>query len=238
MAFSETELQLKDLRGKDFSAISVDDARILAGRAGNAENGAIADAFVQAAMRSGRLELMELCWENRDVSRLFWDEYRKMPEGHLKNQLFSSRLRNPRIPWPDDKPGEVSNGNGTQRMSLERYYIPIFRKFLPDLPMDYSEIGSREKRLKLADAFDKAVGIPIVVEPEARRVGPSPRGDKQAANVIVLAASPAASAPTRATVPVGDAVSFRAKNLVWFSILAAALAGSAAWVFLRSRRKG
>lgn len=234
-AYSETDLKLSDIQETNFSTILVEDARVLADSAGNTGIGAIAHEFVRAAMESGRVDLIELCWENRHVSALFFNEYQKMPDGYLKDQLFSSRLRNPRIPWPDDRPGETSSGNGTERMSLVEWYIPIFRKYIPDLPKNYSEIGSREKRLKLADVFDKAVGIPIVVEPEARRVWPPSQSRQHEASSVVPASPTAAGASTVAPGSGGETVLSRNRSFVWFSVFAAALVGVAAWLILRSR---
>ena len=86
----------------------------------------IADEFVQAAIKSGRLEILDVCWKNRHVGALFWDEYRKLPEGHLKDQLFSLKLRSTYTRWPDDNKIKIYSLN--PRFGLVDFFIPVLQK--------------------------------------------------------------------------------------------------------------
>jgi len=99
--------------------------------------------------------------------------------------------------------------------------------------MEHSAIGSREKRLKLADAFDKAAGIPIVVEPKAKRVWPPKREDKREPPSVAQGDSQAPQAPAAATITRGVGST---NEMAWLAALAVAVLGLALFLFMRSRR--
>lgn len=231
----DAQIQLKEIEEKDFSTLSIDDGRVLAQRAGDTGIGTTANAFVKAAIKSERAEIIALCWENNYLSSIFHPVYAKIPDSHLKHQLFSKYLRSSRIHWPEQT--TMRFFNGMEEDGLRDFFIPVLQKYIPALPMNYGVIDSREKRLMLADAFDKAVGIPIVVEPEARRIGLPPRPNKHEATLIVPAVSPSAGDSTVATVPSREVLSFRDRGFVWLSAFAAVLAAGATWIYLRFRRK-
>ncbi len=134
--------------------------------------------------------------------------------------------------WPEESPSPFTSGN--EELGNAEFVVPVLRKYIPDLPMNYSVMNSREKRQKLADVFDKAVGIPIVVEPEARRVWPPKSGEKP--NMSAKPDEPRdnggkANAPAIAAavpIPFGGRLAIGAA-------VAAVLAGIAGWLALRSR---
>ena len=141
-----------------------------------ANTGEKSQQFFEAAMKSGRFEIIEVCWEGTYTSQMLCDAMKNMPESPVKEQLVSKFLRNPRIAWPPES--QIAPRGEWYRGSAVNFIIPLVRRHLPDAPMDYSVISTREKRLKLADAFDTAAGIPIEREPDAKRVWPPKPGDK------------------------------------------------------------
>ena len=156
----------------DFSEISVSEARIIASKVDGM--GGAADAFIKAAMKAGRVEIMSICWEDNYLAALFGPMWESLPDDRFKDRMVSYYLRNSRVSWPDEGGNLLRTRSGID--GTVRRWIPPLRKYLPDLPMDYSVLATREKRLKLADEFDAAAGIPIETEPEAKRVW-SPKGE-------------------------------------------------------------
>ena len=82
---------------KSVSVMNVAEAREAA-RA--ADTGTTALQFFEAAMKSARVEIIEVCWEGIYTEELLSKALKKMPASFLKVQLVSGYLRNPRIWWP------------------------------------------------------------------------------------------------------------------------------------------
>lgn len=232
-AYSETKFNPSDTHGTDFSTVSVEDARAIARGVDGSGMGDNIAAFIEAAMKSGRSDIMGLCWEHSAISSYFSRVFLKMPDSYLKNQLFSIRLRSTRKEWPEES--LMRFRSATVEFGEVEFSVGILRKYIPDLPMDYSVMDSREKRLKLADAYDAATGIPIVVEPEAKRVWPPPHGQHQA-TPTPQSGSRVAGGPVTATASDGDHSHPRGRNFAWFTALAAVFAIAIGWVLTRLRR--
>ncbi len=231
--FSESRFDLREIQQKDFAKISVEDARVIAFQASRSGIGINADAFVQAAIKSGRMELISLCWEDNYIASIFQDTFLRMPENHLRDRLFSMYFRSNKHHWPDENETLIYSGN--QRFSMTHFYVPILRKYNPELALDYSILNSREKRLKLADAYDTAAGIPIVVEPEAKRVWPPPPGQHHPGSPPP-SQSQVTDRPVVATSTAGEGLSIRGGSFVWLGAGMAILAVAAGWMLARLRR--
>ena len=115
------------------------------------------------------------------------------------------------------------------------------QRYLPDTPADYSVISTREKRLKLADAFDAAAGIPIEKDPDAKRVWPPKPGDKPGVPSAPTqqdgtASKPNATVSVAAVDKVGENTPLPGGWALWVGI-ATLLAAVAGWLLFRSNRK-
>ena len=198
-----------------------------------------AKRFVDAAIESGRPEIIELGWESSSTSDFLRDAVFKMPDSRLKDELASRYLRRPQDAWPTEQM-RFFNGQG-MTMGVSEFIIPLVRRHLPDTPLDFSVISTSEKRTKLADAFDAAAGIPIVKEPEAKRVWPPHVGGKQDGkptppNGGGPAPSANGSAPIVAMSNARQPSYFLGSRPLWAGI-AAVVAAAAGWLFLRSKGK-
>lgn len=205
-----------------------------------ADTGATALQFLEAAMKSGRLEIIEVCWQGGYTHNLLSEAVTEMPDSPIKDQLVSRFLRNPEIWWPSDSPYLMKMD--MLRTGKVRFIIPLVRRYLPDTPRNYSVISTREKRLELADAFDTAAGIPIEKEPDARRVWPPKPGDKTGVPAAPTqqhgtAFKPDPSAPAAAVSKATEPAPLPGAWALWAGI-AAILAAAAVWLLFRGLGKG
>lgn len=219
---------------KSVSVMSVTEAREVA-RA--ADTGTTAQQFFEAAMKSGRLEIIEVCWQGVYTQNLLSKAMTEMPDSPMKDQLVSRYLRNPWIWWPSESLNVINLE--TPKSGEVQFIIPLVRHYLPDTLLDYSVISTREKRLKLADAFDVAAGIPIEKEPDAKRVWPPKPGDKPGIPSAPTqqdgtASKPNAIIPTSAKA--GESLSLTGGCALWLGI-AGGLIAAGGWLWLRARRK-
>ena len=201
--------------------------------------GMLARQFVDSALGSGKPEIIEVCWQEAATDLMLRDAMTKMPDSALKDQLVSRFLRKP-VGWPSDSPLEWKGD--LMRAGRVRFIIPLVQGHLPDTPMDFSVIATREKRLNLADAFDTAAGIPIEREPDAKRIWPPLKlGDTP-----IIASTPFqrddkttqpnAAAPTAPVAKAGESWPLRGGWAPW-ACIAVAIAGIAVWLGRRLRHR-
>ena len=194
--------------------------------------------FFEAAMKSGRVEIIEVWWETAYTHGWLSEAVITMPDSPLKDRLVSRYLRNPRIAWPTESP--VAMRMEMYRTGTIRFMIPLVRRYLPDTPMNFSVIATREKRLKLADAFDTAAGIPIEREPDAKRVWPplklgdSPIIANTPSHHDDKATQPNAAAPTATVAKASESWPLPGGWAPW-TCIAVAIAGIAVWLARRFR---
>ena len=202
-----------------------------------ADTGATSEQFFEAAMKSGRIEIIEACWEGTYTHNMLSKAVRDMDDSPLKDQLVSRYLRNPLIEWPSES--ETAIRGELYRSGTIQFIIPLVQRYLPTTPADYSVISTREKRLKLADAFDAAAGIPIEKEPEAKRVWPPKPGDKPGVPSAPTQQEGTASKPNAlisAAAKSGESTPLPGGWALWAGI-AAFLATAFGWLLLRSKRR-
>lgn len=158
----------------DLTQISISEAREMASKP---TMGKSYRDFGKAALASGRYEIVDICWEYPYTGACIEKAMLKMPaESKERDALIIMMMRNPRIPWLD--PDSPLDG-GVLVSGAAENVIPLLRKYLPDLPMKYSVIDTREKRLAIAERYAKAAGIPIYDEGDAKRVWPPPQAGVQ-----------------------------------------------------------
>jgi hypothetical protein len=205
-----------------------------------ADTGTKALQIFDALMKSNRVEIIEVCWQGVYTANLLSKAVTKMPDSPMKDQLVSRYLRNPELWWPSGS--EVVANMEIAKAGEVRFIIPLVQRYLPDTLADYSVISTREKRLKLADAFDAAAGIPIEREPDAKRVWPPKPGDKPGVPSVPtqqggIASKPDPSVPVAAISKAGEPSPLPGGWALWGGI-AAVLAAAAGWLWLRSKGKG
>lgn len=157
-----------------FSSISVEDARSVA--SGLLTGQTILD-FCEAAINSGRRELVDICWEFPATSGMLFTEIIPKLPGSQQDELIVMMLQNERKHWVPDASQDIYSMDSPafRRKIAAEVWIPVFRKYLPELPMDYSVMDTREKRLLIASKYAKIAGIPFDEPIEARRVWPPKR---------------------------------------------------------------
>ena len=220
-----------------FAALTESEARKLASEL----FGEKAHEFCEAAMASGRYDLVDICWEYPDTRAYISEIMRDLPvESKEKDALIVMMLRNPANLWSD--PDSFDMVGGDENLNAKRSaeaLIPLLRKYLPDLPMRYSVMNTKEKRLALSVQFAKAAGIRISDPSDARRVWPPERPNKPDGNATSKQQPGSINKPNGsnpvATMPKTGEPSAFSDGWAWSAGIVAVLAGIVGWIAVRSR---
>ena len=152
----------------DVSQISVEDAR----NELTAWDQIQLQKFCEAAMKSERKDLIELCMATPNAAGHISRAMLKMPDSAFRRELILLLLRAPLRRWPVN-PLDI-------RVDMERRgavdsITEYVGAYLPDTPITWEVIGSPERRLQLADAFEAAVARVHAENPTAARDRTQPR---------------------------------------------------------------
>jgi hypothetical protein len=193
-------------------------------------------------MAAQRLDILEQCWEKTPIGVIvehFWDELEKLPDSKLRDGMVLIILKSPttNTRYQDDA---FSSYSGF-RKEFAKKLLTMAQKSLPDVPLEYDSISTYEKRLVLARAMEKALGIESETPENAKRVWPPKPGNKPGAPSTPSPQDGAANNPNRpvplATVDkTGEPAPLPGGWALWAGI-AAILASAAGWLLLRSKRK-
>lgn len=217
----------------DLTQVSIAEAQKLATKA---VTGLSAEDFGKAALASGRYEMVDLCWEYPYISLFINEAMRKMPvESKERDALIVMMMQNPRMPWPNPNSFDGGGDYGARAIDSAGYVIPLLRKYLPDLPIKYSVINTREKRLAIAEQYAKAAGLPIEETVEARRVWPPNRVGTATTQKAAGNAFKSGSSSSSAASGEPDESPFLPGGWALWASIAAALA-AAGWLLRRSLR--
>ena len=128
--------------------------------------------FCEAAFKAERIDLLDLCMVTPSGAGYIHYYMSKMPDSPFRRELILWWLRTPLRRWPDN-PLDI-------RVDMERRgavdsITEYVGAYLPDTPITWEVIGSPERRLQLADAFEAAVARVHAENPGAARDRTKPR---------------------------------------------------------------
>lgn len=220
----------------EFSSITVSEAReALRGTEGFTEKTL---AFIDGAIKAKRIDVLAMGYNEQValteyylLKRLF-----EMPDCELKIDLVLIVLKSPITnALMEDNPGGSNEG---ARVYFTESMMPIIRKTLPDVPVEYNQISSLEKRIKLAASMEKALGREPEHPEEARHVWP-PRLTTRALNSNEVGGATENSPYSPIAVVTKPAVStpLPSEWTLWAGITAVT-AAAAGWFLLRRNGSG
>jgi hypothetical protein len=199
--------------------------------------------FVRAAIVAKRLDILELCWEKIPfgvIEGRFLDELEKLTDSDFKNRMLLIVLKgsSTNVRYEDDG----MRDHWRARQAFASAFLPMIRRTLPDVPLDYESISTREKRLVMARKMEKALGIESENPENAKRVWPPKPGDGSGVPSTFppqdgTANKPNGSAPLASMDKAGESTPLRGGWALWTGI-AVILAAAAGWLWFRSKGKG
>ena len=219
--------------GKKLSEMSISEIKAAALESDNVAS--TAHKFTEEAIAAEREDIFAICWDSTTYCRHFlMDAFDTLPDGKAKNAILLAILKSPitNLLYADSP----MRGYAPARKNLAEMVIPALRKTVPDVPIDYDQISTLEKRLKLAEAMETALGV-VKEEPNgARTVTPRKQdatsrgsGDK------IEKTGPEETAAGKEAVGIASHFSW---PLEIAAAAAAILAGLCVWYFGVRRRKG
>ena len=198
--------------------------------------------FIKEAIAAQRLDILQYCWEKVQgggMTEHFLDELKILPDSKVKNGMVLIILKSPttNLLYADNP----TENYFYTRIAFAKSLLTMIRKTIPDVPLDYEFISTYEKRLTLARAMEKALGIEPEHPEDARRVWPPKPGEKPVHQTVPLPVDAAETKP-EAPSPVNaegktDEHSMRPNNSALWGGIAAVLASIASWLIVRSRSK-
>lgn len=150
----------------DFGSLPLDEAER---RINSTSYGDLQAAFAQEALRSKRIDLVQLCFRKQNTVPFIVDAIKELPDSPYKNQVVLMMLRTPSPAyWPTEA---LVGSRGA--VFLDEPFISALIKYLPDLELRRDTLATQQRRLKIASDLEKAMiaypeGAPKKVTPNAR----------------------------------------------------------------------
>ena len=121
------------------------------------------DEFVDAAFETKRMDLLQLCWKTDYVAIRYKMNLEGMPDSPFRDQILLMMLRTEsHDAWLDTL--GLEDYLSLMQHGLAHWLIPLLKHRLPDLPVEFATISTSERRLKIAEDYEKAMaaaGVPI-----------------------------------------------------------------------------
>lgn len=122
----------------------------------SAEGDKVLEAFVAAAFRSQRMDLLEIGFRNPSTCAKIRDGAAVLPESIYKDRLVLMMLKTASPYWPVDDPLFRRFPAGVVSLMREPF-VSVLKKLLPETPLNDALLDNRAARLKLAAEVQAAI---------------------------------------------------------------------------------